>query len=85
MTPISFSRHSPSQNHLGKTTVNNGSTSVQCKSPAAKHPGVMTNIPIVALDIDILTDTIAAQLATSLLSHVLFLKNQIPLLVILFS
>ena len=45
----------------------------------------MTNIPIVALDIDILTDTIAAQLATSLLSHVLFLKNQIPLLVILFS
>jgi len=85
MTPISFSKRSPSQNHLGKTTVNNESTSAQCKFLAVNHSAMMTSIPVVALDIDILTDTIAAQLATSLLSHVLFLKNQIPLLVILLS
>jgi hypothetical protein len=36
-------------------------------------------IPIVRLDTDVITDMMAARLATSLLGHILFLKNQVPL------
>ncbi|KAE9392781.1 hypothetical protein BT96DRAFT_1023407 [Gymnopus androsaceus JB14] len=35
-------------------------------------------IPRLRLDVDVIPDTIAANLATSLLGHVLFLKNQVP-------
>ncbi|KAJ3561257.1 hypothetical protein NP233_g10304 [Leucocoprinus birnbaumii] len=54
------------------------------RSPRQKNSGLgdltpASNLPVVVLDVDILTDTIAARLATSLLGHVLFLKNQIPL------
>ncbi|KAJ3895820.1 hypothetical protein GG344DRAFT_7484, partial [Lentinula edodes] len=35
-------------------------------------------IPRVCLDMDVIPDMMAARLATSLLGHVLFLKNQIP-------
>ena len=38
-----------------------------------------TRIPIVCLDVDTIKDDVAAKLAISLLGHVLFLKNQIPL------
>jgi hypothetical protein len=39
----------------------------------------MTGYPLVKLDTKIITDATAARLATSLLGHVLFLKNQVPL------
>ena len=35
--------------------------------------------PVVQLDVDALSDAVAARLAASLLAHVLFLKNQVPL------
>ena len=39
----------------------------------------LNKFPVVRLDVDVITDSIAGRLATSLLGHVLFLKNQIPL------
>lgn len=36
-------------------------------------------IPRIRLDMDAIPDMMAAKLATSLLGHVLFLKNQVPL------
>ncbi len=43
----------------------------------------VTNMyPLVKLDTERITDAIAGRLATSLLAHVLFLKNQVPLCVI---
>jgi hypothetical protein len=38
-----------------------------------------SNHPIVRLNMDVIADEVAARLATSLLGHVLFLKNQVPL------
>ncbi|KAF8815795.1 hypothetical protein BYT27DRAFT_7155397 [Phlegmacium glaucopus] len=38
----------------------------------------LNNYPLVRLDADIITDSMAGRLATSLLGHILFLKNQIP-------
>jgi hypothetical protein len=40
---------------------------------------LLNHFPLVRLDVDVITDSIAGRLATSLLGHVLFLKNQIPL------
>jgi hypothetical protein len=40
--------------------------------PDCKHP-------IVRLNLDVITDEVAARLATSFLGHVLFLKSQVPL------
>jgi len=46
----------------------------------AGESGILSNnIPIVSLDVDVITDAVAAGLATSLLGHVLFLKSQVPL------
>lgn len=42
-------------------------------------PASRGSIPLVKLDVDLVTDAMAARLATSLLGHVLFLKNQVPL------
>ena len=39
----------------------------------------LNDFPLVRLDVDLITDSMAGRLATSLLGHVLFLKNQIPL------
>lgn len=39
----------------------------------------LNRFPLVRLDVDVITDSLAGRLATSLLGHVLFLKNQIPL------
>jgi hypothetical protein len=41
----------------------------------------LNHFPLVRLEVDVITDSIAGRLATSLLGHVLFLKNQIPLYV----
>ena len=38
-------------------------------------------VPMVKLDTETIPDTVAANLASSLLGHVLFLKNQVPLYV----
>lgn len=38
----------------------------------------LNDFPLVRLDVDVITDSIAGRLATSLLGHVLYLKNQIP-------
>lgn len=39
----------------------------------------MNAYPVVRLDVDTISDAVASRLATSLLGHVLFLKNQVPL------
>jgi len=41
----------------------------------------ISKYPVVKLETDIITDATAARLATSLLGHILFLKNQVPLYV----
>lgn len=46
---------------------------------------VATSYPLVKLEVDKVTDATAGRLATSLLGHVLFLKNQVPLWAILLS
>jgi len=38
-----------------------------------------SRVPVVRLDVDAISDAVAARLATSLLGHVLYLKNQVPL------
>jgi hypothetical protein len=45
----------------------------------AADGSLMTEYPLVKLDTEMITDATAARLATSLLGHVLFLKNQVPL------
>lgn len=45
----------------------------------AAHGSDITEHPLVKLDTETITEATAARLATSLLGHILFLKNQIPL------
>ncbi|KAK1233301.1 hypothetical protein PQX77_003546, partial [Marasmius sp. AFHP31] len=45
----------------------------------AEEDSPKPRIPTVRLDVPIVTDSIAARLATTLLNHVLFLKSQVPL------
>ncbi|KAF5363953.1 hypothetical protein D9756_001045 [Leucocoprinus leucothites] len=79
MAPVSFCEPPPSQIRQEKSTVGDGNTPLQ-NAPSEQNGATTTpRLPVVALDVDILTDTVAARLATSLLGHVLFLKNQIPL------
>lgn len=40
---------------------------------------VSSAYPVVRLDVEKITDAVAGRLATTLLGHVLFLKNQVPL------
>lgn len=47
--------------------------------PESPPENTVSRIPRVILDVESITNTLAAQLATSLLGHVLFLKSQIPL------
>jgi hypothetical protein len=49
------------------------------KQAEEKTDGITSRIPKVQLDIDVITDSIAAKLATSFLGHILFLKGQVPL------
>ncbi|THU76081.1 hypothetical protein K435DRAFT_974580 [Dendrothele bispora CBS 962.96] len=42
------------------------------------NSGILCRIPTVQLDVDVVTDGIAAKLATSFLGHILFLKSQVP-------
>ena len=48
-------------------------------TPSVTDGSSLNHFPLVRLDVDVITDSIAGRLATSLLGHVLFLKNQIPL------
>lgn len=41
--------------------------------------GLKNAYPVVRLDVDTISEATAGRLATSLLGHVLFLKNQVPL------
>ena len=52
----------------------NTSTNTNALNPA-------TSIPIVRLDVDAVSDVLAAGLAAALVGHVLFLKGQVPLCV----
>jgi hypothetical protein len=81
MAPISLSEPSPSQNHPSTTSANNDKALLQINGATTSCEITKLNLPVVALDVDVVTDAIAARLATSLLGHVLFLKNQIPLFV----
>ena len=54
------------------------------ESPKAQQPspndGILpSGVPVVNLKVESVTDVVASRLAISLLGHVLFLKNQIPL------
>lgn len=55
----------------------------ESKPPAQEIDSVEDDLgikyPIVKLDSDKISDSTAGRLATSLLGHVLFLKNQVPL------
>ena len=44
-------------------------------------PKPTTSIPVVRLDVDAVSDALAAGLAVALVGHVLFLKSQVPLCV----
>ncbi|KXN91135.1 hypothetical protein AN958_02819 [Leucoagaricus sp. SymC.cos] len=69
----------PPQNPGASSRNGNDKDTSQINVPIANVAQFSSNLPVVALDVDVLTDIIAARLATSLLGHVLFLKNQIPL------
>lgn len=43
------------------------------------EPTLPNTYPVVTLDVDVISEATASRLAASLLGHVLFLKNQIPL------
>ncbi|KAJ4472510.1 hypothetical protein C8J55DRAFT_520268 [Lentinula edodes] len=51
---------------------------LQTETSAKDINDSVPKIPRVCLDMDVIPDMMAARLATSLLGHVLFLKNQIP-------
>ncbi|KAH7881136.1 uncharacterized protein C8R40DRAFT_18202 [Lentinula edodes] len=51
---------------------------IQTETSAEDINDSVPKIPRVCLDMDVIPDMMAARLATSLLGHVLFLKNQIP-------
>lgn len=46
--------------------------------PSIDEVTVESRVPVVRLDVDAISDAVAARLATSLLGHVLYLKNQVP-------
>ena len=49
------------------------------RQPSIDEATVKSRVPVVRLDVDAISDAVAARLATSLLGHVLYLKNQVPL------
>ena len=49
------------------------------RPPSIEEATVKSRVPVVLLDVDAISDAVAARLATSLLGHVLYLKNQVPL------
>ena len=65
----------PKPDHLNGKSLNVASSSIQDDAALCSS----NNFPLVRLDVDAITDCIAGRLATNLLGHVLFLKNQIPL------
>ena len=60
---------------------------VESQPKAMQGDGNLTvsGVPVVQLQTETVTDVVAARMAISLLGHVLFLKNQIPLYVYLFD
>jgi hypothetical protein len=60
---------------------------VDYQPKAFRDEGTMTvcGVPVVQLQTETVTDVVAARMAISLLGHVLFLKNQIPLYVCLYD
>lgn len=81
MASISFSEHPATQKLPEERLEEDNGTNNSNESPQAVEN--TSQLPIVVLEVDCITDTVAARLATSLLGHVLFLKNQIPLSVTL--
>lgn len=81
MAPISFSEHPATQKLPEEKPEEDNGTNNSNESPQPVEN--TSQLPIVVLEVDYITDTVAARLATSLLGHVLFLKNQIPLSVTL--
>ncbi|KIM42718.1 hypothetical protein M413DRAFT_444388 [Hebeloma cylindrosporum] len=55
-----------------------GSTNAGKNSGGISEEEISNAYPVVRLDVERITDAIAGRLATSLLAHVLFLKNQVP-------
>ena len=56
-----------------------GSANVGGNDGGISEEEVLNAYPVVRLDVERITDAIAGRLATTLLGHVLFLKNQVPL------
>jgi hypothetical protein len=56
-----------------------GSANVGENGGGISEEEVSNAYPVVRLDVERITDAIAGRLATTLLGHVLFLKNQVPL------
>lgn len=72
--PLSFVAPPPSGSN-GQSTQPNINPPTRTANVAFQVP----RIPRLRLDADVIPDMVAAKLATSLLGHVLFLKNQVPL------
>ncbi|KAG6873605.1 hypothetical protein C0995_013978 [Termitomyces sp. Mi166 len=73
--------------HCSHTTTSGDNKREQAEPiPQLPDEGDSTSpIPIVSLDYDTITDSIAARLAISLIGHVLFLKSQVPLPIVQLS
>ena len=56
-----------------------GSANVEGNGGVISEEEISNAYPVVRLDVEKITDVIAGRLATTLLGHVLFLKNQVPL------
>lgn len=54
-------------------------TTETIKPISSSKPSMSGKVPFVSLEVEVITDAMAAMLAMSLLGHVLFLKNQVPL------
>ncbi|KAK7459444.1 hypothetical protein VKT23_009425 [Stygiomarasmius scandens] len=84
---VSLKHHSETNRHPVPSSTKHGTSSPSSSPRKGGHRKsgreeeentVLCRIPTVKLDIDVVTDSIAAKLATSFLGHILFLKSQVP-------
>jgi hypothetical protein len=64
---------------LEDSALGTDSAGVDKNGSGVSEEGISNAYPVVRLDVERITDATAGRLATTLLAHVLFLKNQIPL------
>ena len=65
--------------YLEDSVLKPGSANLGGNGGGISEEEISNAYPVVRLDVERITDAIAGRLATTLLGHVLFLKNQVPL------